>query len=179
MVNVNLSIKKLPWWKKLNFSLCKSNVRGAMVYSTSDELSGDIPLIFDSEVYDTDDIHDVVLTPSESFHASRFIIPTGFHWAKLEARVVIRHTQYLENNIRFRKNWGDDPQGIGFGDWKIAFPTRGATEPPHFPATFYIQTPWLPVTPGDTFDLWINDSGDTAGWVLGGLSGTWWAIEVR
>ncbi len=155
-----------------------SQMHGAMVYSSQLELHGDVPLVFDTEAYDTDNIHDVVTTPSESFQTSRFIVPRGFCWAKMEARAVVRHTQFLENYIAFRKNWEDGPD-IGYGDWKIAFPTRGATEPPSFPATFYLQTPWLAVKPGDVFDLWINDAGDTAGWVVGGHNGTWWAIELR
>lgn len=172
---------KKPRFLKRRFKSCRSNnneIKGALVYSSENEISGDIPLIFDTEVYDTDNIHDVVTTPSESFQTSRFVIPRGVGWAKLEARAVVRLTHDRSPVMGFRKNWEFDSGDLGIGKWKIKLPIA-TTEDDTTPASFMLHTPWMRVKEGDIFDLWLNDSLDSAGYVLGTLSGTWFSIELR
>ena len=150
--------------------------RGALVYSSRAEIDGDAPLVFDVEEYDTDSLHDVVLDRSESRQKSRFLIPSWVRFAKLEARVVVRHTRDPRPSIGFRKNDEFFNCGIGMGAWPLELIEQQLAQNP---VSIYICTPWIPVSHVDSFDLVANDDLDTPGYVKGGENGTWFSIAVR
>jgi len=150
--------------------------RGALVYSSRAEMDGDVPLVFDVEEYDSDSLHDVVLDRSESRQKSRFLIPSWVRFAKLEARVVVRHTRDPRPNIGFRKNGDFFASGIGMGAWPLELLEQQLAQNP---VSIYISSPWMPVSHVDSFDLVVNDDLDTPGYVKGGENGTWFSIEVR
>lgn len=150
--------------------------RGALVYSSQAELDGDAPLVFDVEEYDTDNLHDVVLDRSESHQRSRFLIPSWVRFAKLEARVVVRHTRDVRPHIGFRKNGEFFASGVGMGAWPLELIEQPLAQNP---VSIFISSPWVPVSHVDSFDLVINDDLDTPGYVKGGENGTWFSIQVR
>ncbi len=155
---------------------CRSRHRGALVYSSRAEMDGNVPLVFDVEEYDSDNLHDIVLDRSESHQKSRFLIPSWARFAKLEARVVVRHTRDARPVIGFRKNDEFFNSGIGMGAWPLELIEQPMAQNP---VSIYICTPWIPVSHVDSFDLVINDDLDTPGYVKGGENGTWFSIQVK
>lgn len=139
--------------------------RGALVYKSANQsLSDDTTtvLTWNTETYDTDSIHDNVVSNSY------LLVPAGVTRVRLSARV------YFASNATGRRSlniYNDTASVVGQATENI--PSPGAFS---FPIT--LTTAVMTVTPGDSLAISaIQNSGGALN-VLGGATSSWFAMEI-
>lgn len=141
--------------------------RGALVYHNTTQVIGASTLaavIFNSESYDTDSIHDNVT------NNSRLTVPSGVTRVRLSGGVYRGVGGPLDGSLSFNKNGGS--VYIGFAESQTGNGGgSGQRDEAHS-----VHSPILPVTGGDYFEL-LFDNADTSSATLGN-DRTWFAMEI-
>lgn len=129
--------------------------RGARVRFSADQTGQDytagVLLAWNSEVFDTDALHD------NSTNPSRLTIPKGFHWVRVEAGVYMANLTAASNPLLQIKLNG----------------TTICGEPSHNPTTAWgttITTGLMYCNPGDYFETILQVTGDASSDILSARS---------
>lgn len=141
------------------------SLRGALVTKAADQIGADytatLAVGWDSEIYDTDSIHDNVT------NNSRLTVPSGVSYVRIGGGIRVQNiTSGVFLNTFINKNgsstWGGSPQSI----IDIDGTSVGTT----------CWTAFVPVSPGDYFEYMLGVQTDTSVNVIALRS--WFAMEI-
>lgn len=139
--------------------------KGVLLHNTVNQsapISTDLVIVYDTQVYDTDNFWDSGVT-------SKITIPAGITKVKLSARVVFGDNQVGDRTVSIAKNGSVSYAGL----------PRSTTTPTS--AGFHsmlIDTPVLEVTEGDYFQLIANQTSDVTLSIVHGEIQSWFALQV-
>jgi hypothetical protein len=139
--------------------------RGCLVTKSADQTAANFTtgtaLTFNTELYDTDAIHDT------SSNTSRLTVPSGVSYVQVSGNIFLSNVTASEDvYLDIRKN------GVQF---VAGLPNIGTRSSLGFPRASIISSP-MAVSPGDYFELFLTTTADTSITVT--ATGTWFAMQI-